>query len=129
MRMKMTFGDRLVHAFNAFFNRDPPMYHSLGPGYYDRPDRPYFTHGNERSIIMSIYNRISLDVSSVSIQHSRVDDSGRFQEVVESGLNNCLNLEANITRPDDPLFRMPYCPCWMRALSLLFPLTQMTIRR
>lgn len=94
--MKMTFGDRLAHAFNAFFNRDPPMYRSLGPGYYDRPDRPYFTHGNERSIIMSIYNRISLDVCSVSIQHSRVDDSGRFKEVVDSGLNNCLNLEANI---------------------------------
>lgn len=94
--MKMPFGDRLVHAFNAFFNRDPPIYRSLGPGYYDRPDRPFFTHGNERSIIMAIYNRIALDVSSVSIQHARVDESGRFKETIESDLNYCLNVEANI---------------------------------
>lgn len=92
----MPFGDRLVHAFNAFFNRDPPIYRSLGPGYYDRPDRPFFTHGNERSIIMAIYNRIALDVSSVSIQHARVDESGRFKETIESDLNYCLNVEANI---------------------------------
>ena len=95
--MEMLFGSRLAHAWNAFFNRDPPRYYqSLGPSYSYRPDRPFFTRGNERSIITSIYNRIALDAASIAIQHVRVDDSGRFKEVINSGLNDCLTLEANV---------------------------------
>ncbi len=95
--MEMSFGSRLAHAWNAFFNRDPPRYYqSLGPSYSYRPDRPFFTRGNERSIITSIYNRIALDAASIAIQHVRVDDSGRFKEVINSGLNDCLTLEANV---------------------------------
>ena len=55
-----------------------------------------FSRGNERSIVTSVYNRIALDVSSMTIQHVRLDENDRFKEVIESGLNNCLNLEANI---------------------------------
>ena len=68
----------------------------MGPSYSYRPDRPFFTRGNERSIITSIYNRIALDAASIAIQHVRVDDSGRFKEVINSGLNDCLTLEANV---------------------------------
>ena len=53
------------------------------------------TRGNERSIITAIYNRIALDVSNVTIQHVKLDDNGRFSEVINSGLNECLNLAAN----------------------------------
>lgn len=93
----MRFTDRLKHSWNAFFSRDPTyFYRDTGPSYSYRPDRPRFTRGNERSIVTSIYNRIALDVASVSIQHVRLDENGRFLESINSGLNNCLTLEANI---------------------------------
>lgn len=95
--MEMTFGSRVRHAWNTFLNRDPTVFrYSVGPGYSYRPDRIIFSRGNERSIITSIYNRISLDAASITIQHVRLDGKDRFKEVVSSGLNNCLTLEANI---------------------------------
>lgn len=60
------------------------------------PDRPIFSRGNERSIITSVYNRIALDASSIAIQHARLDEDGRFTEVIDSSLNSCLSLEANL---------------------------------
>lgn len=95
--MEFLLGDRLKHAFNAFMNRDPTYgYRNLGPSYTYRPDRPQFTRGNERSIVTSVYNRIAVDVSDISIQHCRLDENGRFDSVIESSFNDCLNLSANI---------------------------------
>ena len=93
----MGFFNRFQHGWNAFVNaRDPTLEYNTGPGYYYRPDRPRFTRGNERSIVTSVYNRIALDVSAISIQHVRLDDNGRFSSVIDSGLNNCLTLDANM---------------------------------
>lgn len=96
--MEMSIGSRIKHAWNAFItNRDPTRYvQSLGPGFSSRPDRPRLSRGNERTIVTSIYNRIALDVAGISIKHCRLDDNGRYVSEVNSGLNNCLNLEANI---------------------------------
>lgn len=95
--MEFTFGSRLKHAWNAFLNRDPTSYYNAaGHSYTYRPDRPRFTRGNERSIVTSIYNRIALDVAAVNIQHCRLDENGRFVSTIDSSLNNCLTLEANI---------------------------------
>lgn len=92
----MGFFNRLQHGWNAFVNnRDPTAEYNTGSGYYYRPDRPRFTRGNERSIVTSVYNRIALDASAINIQHVRLDDNGRFSSVIESGLNNCLTLDAN----------------------------------
>ena len=96
----MGISDRLIHAWNAFMNRDPTQeyreYQDIGAGYSIRPDRPRFTRGNEKSIVTSVYNRIALDVSAISIQHVRLDDNGRFKEQIDSGLNKCLTLSSNI---------------------------------
>ena len=95
--MEVTIGSRIKHAWNAFLNRDPTSYYrDIGVGYSYRPDRPRLTRGNERSIVTSVYNRIALDCASISIQHVRLDDSERFLEKISSGLNDCLNLSANI---------------------------------
>lgn len=94
--MELALGNRLKHAFNAFMNRDPTYYHNIGSGYSIRPDRPRLSRGNERSIVTSIFNRIAIDVSSIDIKHCRLDNNGRFIEEIDSGLNNCLGLEANI---------------------------------
>ena len=95
--MELTLGSRLKHAWNTFTNRDPTNEFSApGYGYTYRPDRPRFTRGNERSIITSVYNRIALDCASITIKHCKLDDNGRYAEDINSGLNTCLNLEANI---------------------------------
>ena len=95
--MELTFGSRLKHAFNAFMNRDPTVGQgSMGPGYSMRPDRSRLTGGNERSIVTSIYNRIAIDVAAININHCRVDENQRLVENIDSTLNTCLNLEANI---------------------------------
>ena len=91
------FGDRLQHGWNAFINnRDPTYYSSHGTSYMYRPDRPRLSRGNERSIITAIYNRIALDVADLDIEHVRLDDEGRYIETIDSGLNTCLSLEANL---------------------------------
>lgn len=95
--MSVSIGSRIKRSWNAFFNKDLTKdYRDIGMGYSYRPDRPRFSKGNERSIVTSVYNRIALDVAAITIQHVRLDDNGRFLEVIPSGLNNCLTLEANI---------------------------------
>ena len=96
--MELALGSRLKHGWNAFKNnRDPTGYYAgVGVPSSYRPDRPRLTRGNERSIITAIYNRLSLDIASMTIQHVQLDDNGRFTEAKKSPLNNCLTLEANI---------------------------------
>lgn len=94
--MEQSFGSRLKHAWNVFRSRDPTSeFRDTGASYYNRPDRPRFTRGNERSIITSVLNRIALDASAIDILHVRLDKNGRFLEEINSGLNNCLRLSAN----------------------------------
>lgn len=92
------FTDRLMHAWNAFMNKDPTSRkYSSGNRYgYYRPDRVRFSRGNERSIVTSVYNRIAMDVAAIDIRHVRVDKNGRYVADINSSLNNCLTLEANI---------------------------------
>ena len=97
--MELTLTSRLKRAWNAFTkNRDPTdiQYPSVGMGCFYRPDRVRFTRGNERSIVTSVYNRIAMDVASISIKHCRIDKNGRYIEDIKSGLNDCLTVEANI---------------------------------
>ena len=94
--MEVNVGSRFRRAWNAFLNRDPTNYNNIGTSYSHRPDRPRLTRGNERSIITAIFNRIALDVASIDIRHCILDKDDRFQSIKDSGLNDCLSLEANI---------------------------------
>ena len=88
---------RLRHAWDVFRNREPTInYQNTGPGSYRRPDRPRLSGGNERTTVTSLFNRIALDVASIDISHCKVDENGRYKETVNSSLNDCLNVEANI---------------------------------
>lgn len=94
----MGIGDRLQHAWNAFFYNDNTYVNPQNLGGFStfRPDRVHFSRGVEKSIVTSVYNRIALDATSIAIKHVRLDDNGRFLEEIDSGLQNCLNVEANI---------------------------------
>lgn len=92
--MEESFGSRLKHAWNAFFNRDPTINYRYNYSY--RPDRKKYSNGKERTIIASIYNRLALDASNIDIFHVKTDDEGRYDTIINSGLNKCLNFEANL---------------------------------
>jgi Phage portal protein len=99
----LRFGTALKHAWNVFSNQDQKHrtqpYYAYGPssgGFGGRPDRVRLRIPNDRSIISSIYTRLSIDVASVDMRHCRLDEHNRYVEDIDSGLNNCLTVEANI---------------------------------
>ena len=92
--------DRIQHAWNAFFNKDPTQeihkpYYSE-PSTYMRPDRVVLRYGHEKSIVTAIWNRIAIDVASVKMEEVILDNNNRYTKTVKSGLTNCLTLSANI---------------------------------
>ena len=96
----MGLGERIRNGWNAFLNRDPTTDYYRPAPYYgmvntNRPDRTRLLPGNERTIINAIENRIAVDVASVKIIHARLDENGRFQNVINSGLHSCMTLSAN----------------------------------
>ena len=92
------FKDRLVHAWNIFRNKDPSVYWNYGQSYSGAgmPNKKRLSVGAEKSIINSVYNRIAVDVASIQFQHVQLDDQGRFLKPVDSKLNRCLTVSANI---------------------------------
>lgn len=96
--MADTLISRLKHGWNAFMNRDPTNtnFRDFGASYSYRPDRVRFSGGNEKSIVTSVYNRIAMDAAQIDIKHVQLDDDERYVSTIDSGLNNCLTVEANI---------------------------------
>jgi len=89
--------NRLKHAWNAFFNQGEPLdYPNIGASYGYNPNRVRMRYSNEKSIISSIYTRLSIDISGVDIRHVRLDSEKRYIGEIDSGLNDCLSVEANI---------------------------------
>lgn len=105
--MEFSFGSRLKRAWNIFMNRYPTndFRYDIGAANYYRPDRPILTRGSERTIINSIYNRIALDVAAVDIRHVRLDEEDRYVSTIDSTLNSCLTLEANIDQSGRELIK------------------------
>ncbi len=92
---------RFRSGWNAFMGRDPTNTITDAPnmeyyGYSYRPDRVRYTRGNEKSIVSAIYNRLAVDTSMVDFVHAKVDEDKNYVSQINSGLNNCLSLEANV---------------------------------
>lgn len=94
-----SFKSRIAHAWNAFVNEDLSQRvtaYGEGASYGARPDRVRLRWSNERSIISSIYTRLGIDAAAIDMRHVRLDENDRYAEDINSGLNTCLKLEANI---------------------------------
>lgn len=90
---------RIQNGWNAFMNKDPTagLYSSPSENVsYSRPDKLYLGYANERSLVSSVYNRISVDCAGCDIQHVKLDDNNRYVETIYDGLNECLTVSANI---------------------------------
>lgn len=94
---KLSLFSRAKKAWNVFLNKDPTRdYFNYGGSFSYRPDRVRLTRGNERTMVTSVYNRISLDCAAIDIRHVKLDNDGRYLETIDSDLNNCLTVEANL---------------------------------
>jgi hypothetical protein len=92
--------DRIKKGWNAFRNISAET-ENLAYGttsYYggSSPSRSPLRVYNEKSIISSIYTKLSIDVSGISIRHVKMDNQDRYMRDVDSPLNSCLTLETNI---------------------------------
>lgn len=96
--MEINIGSRVKRAWNAFLNRDPPSdrNYSYYGGYSYRPFYDRKGRAIDKTIITAILSRIAVDASSITIQHVKLDENGRYDETVNSDLNACFNLSANI---------------------------------
>lgn len=97
--MATSFSTRLKNAWNIFRNRNPDeevRASFMEYGSSIRQDRPNRFRTADRTIISSIYNRIAMDVADINIRHVRLDESDRYLETINSGINECFALEANI---------------------------------
>jgi hypothetical protein len=91
------FVGRLRSAWNVFLDRDPSdEFKVKGPAYSIPQHRKRLNYGNERSIIGAVYNRCAVDVSVLKIRHARIDKNDTFLETIDSSLNQCLSIAANI---------------------------------
>lgn len=91
---------RFRSGWNAFLGRDPTKEYQWTSGnvygYSSRPDRVRYTLNNQRSLVASVYNRIAVDVSQITMLHAKLDDQNHYSETIDSSLNRCLTVEANI---------------------------------
>lgn len=96
--------DYLAHSYSLFDvdwnsveGKIPPFnWSSYTINGYDNPARTKLHLSNERTIMSSIYNRIAIDASAIPIKHVRVNQNGRYESDIDSGLNQCLTVEANV---------------------------------
>lgn len=91
-----TITQRLQNAWNAFRNSRDPTANDYGRSYSYRPDRYRIRSGNERSIVTNVFNRIAVDCAAVTMEHVKLDQNGRYKDVMKTRLNNCLTLSANL---------------------------------
>ncbi len=117
----MSFTDRLQHAWNAFMGRDPTNHiQTYYGGSFQREDRIVYHPTTERTQVSTIYNRISLDVAANNILHVQCDKDGNFESPINSNLNECLTLSANIDQIGRDLIKdFVYSMCEEGAVALL----------
>lgn len=99
-------GERIKNAWNVFLGRDytnASINYGVSSGI--NPSRPRFTRGNAKTIVSTIFNRIAVDCSTISINHVRLNDEGNFVEIIDDSLNRVLARDANIDQTGRALIR------------------------
>ena len=91
-----SFGSRIKRAWNIFLGRDPTRVPNYGLGSFRQPYKNSIFSRGDGTIASAVYNRIALDAAATSILHVKLDENDRFVTVMDTPLNTCLTLEANI---------------------------------
>lgn len=119
----MSLRDRVRSGWNAFMNKDPTINGpaNYGISYSRRPDRIRLNHSNEKSIVTSVYNRMAVDAASYEIKHVRLDENGRYKETINSTLNTCLTLDANVDQTGRALRQDAYMSMFDEGVVAVVP--------
>lgn len=99
--------DAILHALNNVFGsgadadvyRGPPApTPSLtgGASYNSRPHITQVRVANERSLLESILNTMSVDVSDIEFRHAQTDEERGYKSTIKSGLQYCFSKSANL---------------------------------
>jgi hypothetical protein len=102
----MAFMDRLRRVVNAFTSQTPLQ--NLGYGGSGNSNRSVRFTYNDRSILSSVYTRISMDVAGVVIKHVELDEKRRYKKDADSALNDCLTIQPNLDQ-GPRAFRQDIC--------------------
>lgn len=98
--------DRIQHAWNAFTKSpDRWAYRDDGPSYGDRPDRVRLAINTGRTQLAAMYLRIAIDCAQLTYRHAKIDQNERYTETINSRMNNCFNIEANLDQESGAFFR------------------------
>lgn len=105
--MAVELGTRLQHAWNAFWYNDRQRSTDYMGGYGTsyRPDQTRLPVRAERSIISAVYTRLGIDMSDLVILHVRLDEDDQYLETINSDLNKCLTLSANLDQTGSALIQ------------------------
>ena len=114
--------DRLAHAWNQF--KHPQSFQpNFGTASYTPSTYVYRPISNERSVVSALYNRIAMDVSSIDIKHCVVDkETGGYIRDYNSGLNNCLQLSANVDQTGRALIQELVMTMFDEGCAALVPI-------
>lgn len=91
----MRITDRIKHAWNAFTESDKYLERDFGMS-SSRPSHKSFSTYTVSSLVSSVYNKIAIDVSMIKLRHVKVNPDNDDEEKIDSHLNECLSVEANI---------------------------------
>lgn len=115
-------GERFKRGWNAFMGRDPTPTHEYG-GYasiYPQSRRRLSTT-NIRTILNSVYNQIAVDVSSVDINHVRLNENNQYLETIDDSLNQCLTVSANLDQTGRALIRDAAITLFDKGVAAIVP--------
>jgi hypothetical protein len=109
----MGVGAQLRHAWNAFTqdqqDRQVRARDQVSPWY--GPTTTSLSSAttrlkriNDKTILTAIYVRMAVDAAGVDFKHVRLDEDGLYQEVIQSYLNECLSVEANVDQAKTAFF-------------------------
>lgn len=94
----MALADRLRRVLNTFLQNEPEIFNAApGPSSSRPPDQRIMRFSyNDKSIVSSVYNRIAMDVAGIQVKHVETDEDRRYSKDMDSNLQLCYILEANI---------------------------------
>lgn len=117
----MSVRSRLAHAFNILTSQNDSLGFDYGTSSGRSPDRPRLRISNEKSIVAGFYTRIAIDCASIDIRHVRLDEQKRYLEDIDSKLNECLTVEANIDQSGRDLLMSAYLACMDEGVVGIVP--------
>lgn len=115
----------MKNSWNAFLGRDPTkdtIEWTYAGGSSFQPSRVRYNFVNAKSIVTTIYNQIAVDCAAINIRHVKLNEKKQYADTVESSLNECLNLSANIDQTGQMLMQQAVMSMFDEGVVAIVPI-------